>query len=299
MALSACGVSGANSVFNANARPDIYQSNAVLATSTTFDIMGNDGGSGATIEDVTDGYFGSVTIGTGALDVTYDPFTVNTDTYFADWFTYRIRANNYSWDQGRVAVRFAESPTDTYEPDDFQEFARPIRLRLGIPTRETHTSDITNPVNPGAGGSFLGSGQTIGGDEDWFRVDVPVPSAGNASWLRIDTILPNVASAADHNACVITMMDQWGFMAADLLGAALIETAGSGPGSNDSYGGTDATQLDRGLVPDTATASVRYLVRINPENGHKGEYEVEFTLYEAPPPVIAAPVGVSTVKLEK
>ena len=283
--LSACGVSG-DKIFSANAHPDIYQINGDAAEAQVLDVVANDGGSGAIILDVTQGYHGSVSIGSGEFTVEYEPNSVSNDTYFADWFEYRIRSNNYKESVSRVAVRFSQFASDRYEPDDFQEYARPLNLRLGIPYVEDHSSDIANPI-PTSSDTFLSTNQTIGGDEDWFQVTVPAATdAAMRTWLRIETLLPN-KTGAEHNALIITAMDQWGFVARDTLGLNLVERAGSGLGSNDASGQSDATTLDRAWTPGT------YLIRINPELGHAGPYTVRFTLYEAAPPILAPPTVIS------
>ena len=285
--LTACGVNG-DKIFSANAQPDLYQINGEAAEAQILDVASNDGGSGAIILDVTQGYHGSVTIGTGGQDVEYMPNSVSDDTFYADWFEYRIRSNNYKESVSRVAVRFAQYDTDRYEPDDFQEYARPLNLRVGIPYVEDHTSDITNPV-PTSSDTYFNPGLTIGGDEDWFLVTVPSPDDPAMNmWLRIETILPN-KSGAEHNALIISGMDQWGFLARDLLGLRLLEWAGSGPGSNDASGNNHATTLDRALSPGA------YHFRISPINSHAGPYTVRFTLYEGAPPIMAAPSSVSAV----
>ena len=280
LALGACGVNG-DKIFSANANDDFY-ADVNVGTSFTADVLGNDGGSGGFVEDCTNGFYGSCTIGTGALDIDYQPFPVNDGEYFADWFEYRVRSNNNAYSVGRVSVRFTEIAADRYEPDDFEQFARPISLDFGIPVVEDHTSDYTNVI-PLVG--TYAQGQTVGGDEDWFQVDLQAaPTGGLVTWFRIETILPNVAAAADHNSLLVTVMDQYGF----LVGSA---GSGSGPGGNDAYSGSDATTFDQTM------AAGRYLIRISPDNGHRGEYTVRFTMYEAAPLMAPpAPIGVGHVQ---
>ena len=280
LALGACGVNG-DKIFSANANDDFYAA-VDVGSAFTADVIGNDGGSGGVIEDVVNGFYGSCTIGTGGLTVDYAPFPVNDGEYFADWFEYRIRSNNNAYSVGRVSVRFTEVAADRYEPDDFEQYARPISLDFGIPKVEDHTSDYSNIIP--LVGTYT-QGQTVGGDEDWFEVTLQTaPTGGLVTWFRIETILPNVASAADHNSLLVTVMNQYGF----LIGSA---GSGSGPGGNDSYSGTDATTFDQSLAAGT------YLVRISPENGHRGDYTVRFTMYEAAPLMAPpAPVGIGQTK---
>ena len=189
----------------------------------------------------------------------------------------------------RVAVRFPEMPSDRYEPDDFQQFARPLDLKLGFPKVEDHTTDIRNPV-PTSTDLFLGlTNTTIGGDEDWFMLDVPNPSAGLGTWLKIETILPHVSDSSEHTALIVTVMDQWGFVARDTLGRNAVDIAGSGPGSNDASGNSHATTLDREMAPG------RYLIRISPHLGHAGAYKVRFLVYEAAPAAVA-PSAISMLR---
>lgn len=287
LALSACGVNGGGKTFSAFAQNDIIQANLTDSSTIEVDPMGNDGGSGKFIEDVTQGWYGSVAINPNGT-LTYTPHPVAEGTAMVDWFEYRIRTNNYAYDVGRVSIRFTDFDSDKYEPDDFQEYARGITLNYGIPRLEQHTSDVTNQASNGTD-PFAGSGQTIAGDEDWMVVDIPpAPTAGLVPWIRIESRLP-AAPAADHNAVVITMMDQWGFVATDLLGNNLIES--SNGGGFDATGNGDGTELDRGIAPG------RYLIRVNPEFGHHGEYDLRFTLYENAPPVVAAPVGISSLQV--
>ena len=269
LGFSACGVDG-DKIFSANANDDYYSASDVGAAFTA-DVLGNDGGSGGFVEDVTNGYYGSCTIGTGALSVDYAPFPVNDGEYFADWFEYRIRSNNNAYSVGRVSVRFVESPSDQFEPDDFQEYARPISLTFGIPKVENHTSDYPNIIP--LVGTFV-QGQTIGGDEDWFLITTQTaPTGGLVTWLDIETIIPGSSS----NSLLITVMDEWGF---------LMGSAGSGSGSGDGA-----------LYSQSNIPAGNYLVRISPDNGHSGEYTVRFFMYEAAPIMAPpAPVGIGQAK---
>ena len=272
LVMSACGVDG-DKLFSANANDDLVQVDLTQAADVAVDVLGNDGGSGRFIEDFTQGYYGSVAYGSGGLTLDYSPNSVSNGTYMTDWFEYRIRTNNNRFDVGRVSVRFTEFASDRFEPDDFQEYARPITLRYGIPYTEDHTSDVTNAINP-AGGSSI-SGQTIGGDEDWFIVEIlAAPTGGLVPYLNITTVMPGGAPIGEQNALVVGIMDQWGF----ILNEA---PSGTGPGVRD-------TELDVQLAPGT------YFVRLNPETGHKGSYDVTFEMYEAAP-LFAPPVGVSKV----
>ena len=92
---SSCGVSG-DKIFGSHAHMDYIQSDQTTSEPTVIHVLANDGGSGRIVEDVTQGYHGTVTIGTGGLDVTYEPNAVSDDRHYADWFEYRIRSNNFS-----------------------------------------------------------------------------------------------------------------------------------------------------------------------------------------------------------
>lgn len=282
LSFSSCGTdAAAGSVFSANATDDKY---TIMGDSSAqiFNVMNNDGGISIEYLSIADGLFGTVAINETDNTLEYTPRGPNDGIVYADWFEYVLLAGNNSFDVARVTVRFTDFTSDEYEPDDFQEFARPIQVNVGQPVFERHTSDIINNVG---GGSYFGAGTSIGGDEDWFQLEIldDVTNPSYVRYLKIETTLPGGVPDADHNAVMVRVMDSYGFLANDIssLGAPVVNYA-NGPSGGDSQDSDHATTVDRPMAPGV------YLVCINnASGGYHGEYSVKFSVYDAPNTIVA------------
>ncbi|NRA37241.1 MAG: hypothetical protein HRU15_03815, partial [Planctomycetes bacterium] len=238
---------GGLSLFTATAVDDTVTIQAI-ASAQTINVLGNDGGQQIYIDKVNDGLYGTVDIAADGVSVDYTPTATNVDHVYADWFQYVVKSSNDTFDIGKISIRFTDYVSDQYEPDDFQEYARTIPLQVGIPILESHTSDYANRVSPvGGDAGHAGTSAMIGGDEDWFKLTVGTSTAGagTAQYLMIETLLPPSTSLIPHNALLVRVMDEYGFLAVDTNGLNAADYRGGAPANDSNTGTNDATTLDR------------------------------------------------------